>query len=326
MEDNLYNLFIVLAFVAVVLLVEGIYLVWAAYKGPNATSIETRLQSISAGWHGSSEKTDIYKRRLLSNSPRVERLLLQVPRIHLLDRFLVQSGLELTVSMFFSYSLMAFLGGFAIASLFNFLFWISLLCAFAAGLIPAMIVYSAGRKRLAIIEQQLPDAIELMSRALKSGHAFPTALEMAATEGAEPLANEFRTTFDEVNYGISMQEALMNFSYRVPSMDVRYMVIAIIIQRESGGNLAELLDKISSLIRDRHKLLGTIRVLSAEGRLSAWILGLLPFVLACVIYAINEKYMSILFIDPMGLKMIYISIAMMVVGIIVMVNIIKIRV
>lgn len=323
--DYLYYLFIVLAFVAVVLLLEGVYLMWNTYKGPNAFRIETRLQAVSAGWHGSPEKIEIHKRRLLSNSPKMERLLMQVPRIHSLDRFLVQSGLELNVSMYLTYTWMSFLGGFAIATLLNFIFLVSLLCAFITGLLPTIIIYNAGKKRMILIDEQLPDAIDLMSRALKSGHAFSSALEMVATEGTAPLASEFRTTFDEVNYGISMQNALMNLSYRVPSMDLRYLVIAVIIQRETGGNLSELLEKISSLIRERHKLFGTIRVLSAEGRLSAWILGCLPFIMALVIYLVNTEYMSILFTDPIGLKMVYLSISMMIIGIFVMSRIIKIR-
>jgi tight adherence protein B len=323
--DYLYYLFIVFAFIAVVLLLEGIYLMWNTYKGPNSGRIESRLQAISAGWHGSNESTNIYKRRLLSDSPKLERLLMQVPRIHHLDRFLVQSGLELSVSMYAGYTCMAFLGGFSIASLLNLTFLISLLCAFSAGTLPTIFIFNAKKKRLLKIEEQLPDAIDLISRALKAGHAFSSALEMVATEGTEPLSSEFRITYDEVNYGISMQDALMNLSYRVPSMDLRYMVIAIIIQRESGGNLAELLEKISSLIRARLKLFGTIRVLSAEGRLSAWILGCLPFVMALLIYLINTEYMSLLFTDPMGLKMVYISLSMMIIGIFIMSRIIKIR-
>ena len=323
--DYLYYLFLVFAFIAVVLLLEGMYIMWVTYKGPNAGRIETRLQAVSAGWHGSSESADISKRRLLSNSPKLERLLMEVPRIHSLDRILVQSGLELSVAMYVSYTCMAFLGGFAIASLLNLAFLISLLCAFSAGALPTILIVNAKKKRIVTIEEQLPDAIDLISRALKAGHAFSSALEMVATEGTEPLASEFRITFDEVNYGISMQDALMNLSHRVPSVDLRYMVIAIVIQRESGGNLAELLEKISSLIRDRLKLFGTIRVLSAEGRLSAWILGCLPFAMALVIYVVNTDYMSILFTDPMGLNMVYISLSMMVIGVFLMSRIIKIR-
>ena len=132
-------------------------------------------------------------------------------------------------------------------------------------------------KRLHRIEEQLPDALDLMSRALRAGHAFPTALKMVGDEMNDPLASEFRATFDEVNFGISTADALTNLATRVPSTDLRYFVIAVMIQRETGGNLSELLDSISAIIRDRIKLLGQVRVLSAEGKMSAWVLGAAAF-------------------------------------------------
>ena len=323
--DYLYYLFIVLAFIAVVLLLEGVYLTWNAYKGPEAVRIEKRLQSISAGWHGSEDST-LIKQRLLSNSPTLERLLMQIPRIHSLDRFLIQSGLELSVTGFLGYTCMTALGGMALASIFILPFYILILCALCAGALPTFFVLSERRKRLAKIEEQLPEAIDLISRALKAGHAFSGALQMVSTEGVEPISDEFRVTFEEVNYGISMQEALMNLSTRVPSMDLRYFVIAVLIQRESGGNLTEILENISSLIRARLKLLGNIRVLSAEGRLSAWILSCLPFALAMMVHLTNPEFLSVLWTDPVGLMLIGGALLMMVIGIFVMSRIIKIRV
>jgi tight adherence protein B len=324
--DYLYYSFIVFVFLAVVLLLEGIYFMWVSYNGPSAVVLDTRLQAITSGLHRSTADDSIYKRHLLSDSPKMERLLMHVPFINRLDRLLLQSGLELSVVMYVVYSCMAFLGGLATALFFSLPVLIALPCAFIAGVLPLIIVLRSKTKRIGKIEEQLPEAIDMIARALKAGHAFSAALEMVATEGTDPIAGEFGTTFKEVNYGISMQEALMNLSDRVPSTDLRYMVIAIVIQRESGGNLAELLEKISSLIRDRFKLFGAIRVLSAEGRLSAWILGCLPFVMAAVLYLINTEYMSILYTDPLGIMMLYGSLAMMIIGIFIMSRIIKIRV
>lgn len=323
--DFLYYLFLMIAFIAVVLFLEGVYLTWNAYKGPEAVRIEKRLQSISAGWQGSAEAR-LLKQRLLSNSPGLERILMRIPRINWLDRFLVQSGMSLSVTAFLSYICMSVLGGMAVAVLLNLTFITALLCTVVTGAIPVLFVLSARRKRLMKIENQLPEAIDLMARALKAGHAFSGALQMVSTEGTGPIADEFRITFDEVNYGISMQEALMNLSTRIPSMDLRYLVIAVLIQRESGGNLTELLENISSLIRARHKLLGTIRVLSAEGRLSAWILSCLPFALAMVVHLVNPEFLSVLWTDPAGLMLIGGALFMMVIGIFVMSRIIKIRV
>lgn len=324
--DYSYYLFISMIFIAIVLLLEGLYLLWNTYKGPEAVRIEKRLQAISAGWEDSTGQHNLIKERLLSDSPALERVLLEIPRIHSLDRLLIQSGMQLSVSSFLGYTCISAIGGMAIAALFNLHFTFTLLAFAAAGSIPFLLVLSERHKRLLKIEEQLPDAIDLMSRALKAGHAFSGALQMVASESADPIASEFRTTFDEINYGISMQDALMNLSTRIPSTDLRYLVIAVLIQRESGGNLAELLENISSLIRARLKLLGTIRVLSAEGRLSAWILGCLPFAMALVINIVNPGYLNVLFTDPLGHLLIGGSLTMMVTGIIAMWRIIKIRV
>jgi len=165
-----------------------------------------------------------------------------------------------------------------------------------------------------------------MGRAMLAGHAFPSALKMVGDEMPEPVAGEFRIVFDEVNYGISVQDALTNLATRVPSTDLRYFVISVLIQRETGGNLAELLANISALIRARLKLLGAVRVLSAEGRLSAWILTILPFVLAAVINFVNPNFLSLLWTDPVGKKMVGFMLAIMVLGIFWMWRVIKIRV
>lgn len=323
--DYLYFLFILLAFIAIVLFLEGAYFLWSAHKGPEAVRIEKRLQAISAGSRASRE-TNFIKQRLLSDSPVLERLLLQVPRIHGLDRLLIQSGLQLSVAGFLGYNIMAVLGGLSIAVLMNLSGLMTLVCTALLGSIPVLLILSARRKRIAKIEQQLPDAIDLMARALKAGHAFSGALQMVAEEGPEPIAEEFSVTFDEINYGIALQEALMSLSLRIPITDLRYFVIAVLIQRESGGNLSELLENISSLIRARLKLLGTIRVLSAEGRLSAWILSCLPFALAAVIHLVNPGFLSVLFTDPIGPTLVGGALTLMVVGVFIMSRIIKIRV
>ena len=322
--DTLYYLFLIFFFLAVVLFLEGVYLAWNAYRGPEAKRIQERLQAVSAGWTGA--ETALLKQRLLSNSPALERFLLEVPRIHTLDRLLQQSGMSLMVTHFLGYTAMAAMGGMASAALLGLPFSVMLLCAVTGSALPFFFVLSAKRKRLEKIERQLPEAIDLMARALKAGHAFSGALQMVSTDGPEPASGEFRLTFDEINFGVSVQDALMNLATRVPITDLRYFVIAVLIQRESGGNLAELLDKISGLIRDRLNLLGRIRVLSAEGRMSAWILSCLPFATALMINWVNPGFLTVLWTDPAGLMMIGAALGMMVIGIFAMSRIIKIRV
>lgn len=323
--DYFYYLFIILGFIAVVLFLEGSYLAWNAYKGPEAKRIERRLRSMSAGAHEGDELS-IVKKRLLAESPAMDRLLLGIPRIHQLDRLLLQSGLALNVAGFLWFTVMGGLAGFILASFFGLPLFAIIGAGVTAGALPLLYVLRAKHKRLATFEQQLPDALDLMGRALRAGHAFSGALKMLGDEMPEPVAGEFRTTFDELNYGISLQVALQNMATRVPSDDLRYFVIAVLIQRETGGNLTELLDSISALIRARLRLMGTIRVLAAEGSLSAWILSLLPFAMAIILNILNPKYMSILWTDPLGLTMVWIMLVMMVIGIYWMRRVIRIHV
>jgi tight adherence protein B len=323
--DFLYYLFVVLGFFAVVLFLEGVFLTWNAYKGPEKTRIAKRLQAISAGGSRGQSAT-LAKQRLLAQTPGLQNLLLSIPRIHLLDRLLLQSGLNLSVAAFLGVTLILTALGVVIATFLGFPLFLLIIAAIAAGALPLMYVLSAKTKRMTAIESQLPDALDLMGRAMRAGHAFPSALQMVGNEMSEPIASEFRTVFEEINYGISTQEALTNLSKRVPSTDLSYFVIAVLIQHETGGNLSELLGNISTIIRERLKLMGTIRVLSAEGKLSAWILTLLPFVLGATLQIVNPGFLNVLWTDPIGIKMSIIALCMMVFGIFAMSRIIKIRV
>jgi tight adherence protein B len=324
--DYLYYLFATLIFLAVVLLIEGAYLVWNSSKGPEAERIARRLRTMSAGSHGGEQSISIVKERLLSKMPVIQRVLLQMPRVGAMDRLLQQSGVTWSVSDFFGLTLLAFVVALFGSSFLPFDWIFRFAIATVVALLPYLYVTRAKAKRLDRIEQQLPDALDLMGRALRAGHAFPTALKMVGDEMSDPIATEFRVAFDEVNFGIAMPEALMNLATRVPSTDLRYFVIAVLIQRETGGNLSELLASISAIIRDRLKLLGQVKVLSAEGRMSAWVLGLLPFGAALMIQLTNPEFLEILYTDPGGRKMLAIVGVMMVLGVLAMRKIINIRV
>lgn len=323
--DILYILLIVLGFIALVLFFEGLYLSWNSYRGPEAKRIERRLQAMSAGAHGTKEAS-LVKQRLLSEEPWLARLLQSLPRVHQMDRLLQQSGLDWNMARFQGLTLAAAVIGFLFSMIMSFPWLAVIVVTLAFGAVPFLYVYNSKQKRLDKIEQQLPDALDMMSRAMQAGHAFPGALQMVGNESPEPIAGEFKLTFDEVNYGIPMQEALLNLATRIPSTDLRYFVIAVLVQRDTGGNLSEILGKISKLIRERLKLLATIRVLSAEGRLSAWILTILPFVLAILISIINPRLMSMLWTDETGRKLIAGAATLMIIGIFWMWRMIKIRV
>ena len=326
LSGNLFSAFILLAFIALVLLLEGLYLTWNAYRGPEARKIERRLRAMSAGGSGGAEAS-ILKQRLLSEAPTLQRWVLGLPRIGELDKLLQQSGSTWSVTVFVVITLIVGIGSFVLVGFVPLLHWVfCVLIAVGAGALPFLYILRKRRKRMQQIEQQLPDALDLISRALKAGHAFPSGLQMVSEEAKDPIAGEFRIVHDEVNFGVAVPIALMNLANRVPSTDMRYFIIAVLIQRETGGNLTELLGNISTLIRERLKLLGKVRVLSAEGRMSAWILCALPFVLAGVINLIHPKFMAVLWTDPMGLKMIYAALVMMMLGALWMRKIIRIRV
>src|ERR1700693_3355308 len=293
--NSFFPIFLALIFVAVVLLLEGLYMLWNSYRGPEAKKIEKRLRIISAD-SDSSPQSFALKNSMLSEVPMLERILLSVPRIHNLDRFILQSGLEWTVAKLFLLTVIFWFGSYVIAQSYgNFLSpSFRLAIATAAALLPFLYVQRKRSKRLRKIEQQLPDALDLIGRALRAGHSLPASLKMVGEEMAEPIAKEFAITHDEVNFGVTLQQALTNLSRRVPITDLRYFVVAVLIQRETGGNLTEVLTNLSHLIRNRLKLHAKIKVMTAEGRISAWTLGLLPFGLAALMYMGNPEFISVL--------------------------------
>jgi tight adherence protein B len=323
---NLFYAFMVFAFLAAVLLLEGLYLTWQAYHGSQAKRIERRLRAVSVGASAGAE-TSILKQGMQADAGPLGRLLVALPRMQDLGRLLQQAGSGWSVPFFAVLTLLAGVVGFFLASLVPLLHWVIVLAAAAgAALLPLLFILRKRAERMRTIVAQLPDALDLISRALKAGHAFPAGLQMVGEEGRDPIAAEFRTVHDEINFGVAVPAALTNLANRVPSPDIRHFVIAVLIQRETGGNLTELLANISGLVRERLKLVLKIRVLSAEGRLSAWVLCALPFALALVINTINPKFMAVLWTDPMGLQMIYAALVMMVLGALWMRKIIRIRV
>ena len=322
---NLFPLFMVLAFVAVVLFIEGAYLIWNSYKGPEARRIEERLRALSDGI-GASEHTSILKQRMLSATPIFEKILQAIPGINHFDKLLTQSGLNWTVAKFVTLTIAAAIAGYTIAMLAHVILFFALALSILTASFPFLFVYRKQQTRMRKLEQQLPDALDLISRALKAGHAFASGMKMVSDEMPAPIADEFRAVHDEVNFGISLQQALYSLGVRVPSTDLRYFVIAVLIQRDTGGNLTEVLGNLSALIRERLKLLAKVRVLSAEGRMSVIVLGSLPFALAGIINLLNPGFMAVLWTDSLGLKMVNSALFMMVMGIFWMRKIVKIHV
>ena len=224
-----------------------------------------------------------------------------------------QAGLELTVSRLLAFSFIAgILGGLAAYSLFNIL--IALLVFAVAAALPILNVAWKRSKRLRKFNAQLPDTLDLLSRSLGVGHAFSEALHQVGSEMPDPIATEFRITFEEQKLGLTIKAALDRLSERVPLADLRLCVTAMHIQRETGGNLSEILEKVAQTIRERFKLLEDFRTMTTSARGSAWILCGLPFGLVFVLTIINPEYMSVLIHDQRGHYVIAVAIMLQLLG------------
>ncbi|MDN2711247.1 type II secretion system F family protein [Janthinobacterium sp. SUN118] len=324
--DLVFYGFAVLLFAACILMVEGAWLWWSGTHGSAARRINRRLRLMAARGEAGGERVSILKQRRYARAPGLDRLLRRAPQAAQLDRLLLQSGLSWSVAQFLGGT-----GAVLLAALLLLAAWPmplpgALLLLGVAGGGPVMVVLRARAARLQKIEAQLPEAADFLARALRAGHSFSNVLQMVGDELNEPISGEFKMAHEEINYGVPMNEALQNLAARIPLTDLRYLVIAVLVQRESGGNLAEVLVSIARIIRARLKLLGQVRVLSAEGRMSAWVLGLMPVVMIGVMALVNPQYISLLWTDPSGIKLLWYAAGMVALGVVWMRKVIRIRI
>jgi tight adherence protein B len=326
MMDAVFYGFSVLLFAAVILLIEGAYLWWSGTHGGGAQRIARRLRLMSGGSDAAREQVSILKQRRYSSSEWLDKILQRLRLAHAIDRALLQSGLRWSVAQFIGASLAGLLVTLLLVQMRPVPALAKAVLSLMFMCVPFVLMRRARAARLIKIEEQLPEAADFLARAMRAGHSFSNVLQMVGTELPEPLSGEFRAAHEEINYGVPMNEALYNLADRIPLTDLRYLVIAVVIQRESGGNLAEILGNISYIIRERLKLIAKVRVLSAEGRLSAWILGLMPFCVMLFMLVVNPKYVNPLWTDPTGVKMLWASAGMILVGALWIRRLVQIRV
>jgi tight adherence protein B len=323
--DSDYALFVIVGFLAVVLLIDGIFLLWVDTRSPELQRIKQRLRTMATGEAGVTSSA-LVKQRLLSEIPAVHQWLSRVPMATRLDSLLLQASSSQNLAQLLAVCLLGSAVGLLLLGMMGANAWwagfvsLTLLC------VPLLRLLWRRANRLQKMRAQLPDTLDLICRALRAGHAFSAALATVGSEAPEPIASEFKITFDEINFGISTKNALLNLANRVPLADMRYFVLAVIIQLETGGNLANLLSMLAHMIRERFKLFGRIRVLAAEGKLSAYILTALPFFVTGVLQLVNPNYVRVLFTDPSGQRLISIALVMMGFGIVLLWRITKIRV
>jgi tight adherence protein B len=323
--DQGFILFGVLLFVAVVLALEGLYHLWTTHHSAEAKRIAARLRMLD----GAPPQAPMSLERLDPAQQQGwlhDSLLGQLQPVQQLHDWVRTSGTGRTLGQVLLASAMLCLAGILLALLQGAGGLVALACAPTLAALPWIWVVQRRAKRIERLQQQLPLALDLIGRALRAGHTLSSALKMAGDEVSDPLGCEFRQLCDEVNFGMSMSEALPRLSQRVPLADMRYLAVAVMIQREAGGNLTELLDSLAALVRSRFKLCGQVRTYSAEGKLSAWILGLMPFVVAGFMQLTNPEFLATLWTDPTGRKLASSALVMMAVGALWMRQIIRIRV
>jgi tight adherence protein B len=312
--DIIFYGFAVFLFAAVIFGIEGGYLWWISTHGAAAQRVTRRLQ-IMSGTGGRSERISILKQRRYSRHEGFDRILHSWQLANQIDQLLLQAGSKWSVEHFIGASFVSLLVGLALVMRWPLPLGLRLPLALLFIAVPYVLARRARLRRLVRIEGQLPEAADFIARALRAGHSFTNVLQIVGNELPEPLSGEFRLAREEINYGVPMSEALHAMADRIPLTDLRYLIIAVLIQRESGGNLAEILGNISQIIRGRLKLAAQVRVLSAEGRLSAWILGSLPFGVGAAMVFLNPKYIAVLWTDPIGIKMIWASVVMLTAGV-----------
>ncbi|MBI9079966.1 MAG: type II secretion system F family protein [Pseudodesulfovibrio sp.] len=288
--------------------------------------VKGRLKAL-AMTNATDEKIDLVIRDVsMSEVPWFNRFLEKMQLASMITRLIKQADTKGSAGVYLLLcALLAFVGMYAGYFVSNRL-WVSILIGWGLGYLPIMRLKRLKAKRMDRFQQQLPEALDLMGRALKAGHTFGGGMRMVADEFDDPISSEFRQTIGEINYGMDVGRALNGLLNRVDCLDLKFFVVSVNIQRETGGNLAEIITKIASLVRERFVLFGKVKILSAEGRLSAKILVALPFLITGILYIVNPDYISLLWTREMGKGLIWVSITSMTVGVLIIRRIVQIKV
>ena len=314
------------AFVIGIGLVMGVYIAITKLPGYMAQrKLQGRLEELASPIDEPAPNS-LVKVSEAGPLPALERMISGTSRGSSMSRWIEQSGMKFSIT-----------GVLMIATVFG------ILCAIAVTMLtrsplgipagaaigfalPFMFLKYKRTKRLRKFEEEFPEALDLIARALKAGHAFATGLKMAADELSEPVGPEFRKTFDEQNFGLPLKDALENLTLRIPILDVRFFATAVLIQRETGGNLSEILENLAHVVRERFKILRQVRVYTAHGRLTGYVLLALPAVLGIALSFINPDHMNMLFRERIGQILLMVAIGMQTAGYIWIKQVVKIEV
>jgi tight adherence protein B len=289
------------------------------------TAVRQHLEDIQAG-PVATGGTSILKDEVSGSTQWLDDVAKQLPGYSWLSQLISQSGKTWQAGPVLAGCLCAMVVVWWLASLMISSMGLSGCLGVAVGGAPILYLWIVRELRVNRFDNLLPEAVDLMSRGLKAGHAISAVLEMVGNEVGDPVGSEFRKMAEEQSLGIPMREAMNNLVTRVPRDDVRFLSAAVLLQKETGGNLVQILDKTAAVMRERARLRGQLRIYTAQGRITGWILCAAPFAMFALISLVNKEYEKPLFTDPTGLKMVYTGLGMMILGVLVIRKIIDIKV
>ena len=315
---------LVLMFLVLLLLMFGLL---AFLLKPTAMekAVEDQLASIEGGHSSVADRTTILKDKAV-RSTAVDEIAKGLPWAESGSRLIKQAGKDWSFGSLSAVSFIGAIGGYGLSTLFSVTFVFSILFAIGLAVAPYVYLIVTREIRFKQFSDLLPEAVDLMSRGLRAGHSIQAVLEMVGNEIADPVGIEFRALHKEQTLGLPIRDAMMGLVQRVPVDDMRFLATAVLLQKESGGNLAQILDKTANVIRERARLRGQLRIYTAQGRITGWLLGSAPFIMFGLINLVNHNYEKALFSDPFGLKMVYFGLGLMVIGILAIRKIIDIKV
>jgi tight adherence protein B len=319
----------------IALVFTGVFVVAALLLTASGTGASERVKQtlarldailVTEGQRGNDDLVDIRKQELLSAIPLLNRLLVQLELTPKLRRLLYQADVKLTPGGLLLLSLTFWVLAAYLIYMRTGVLLVALILALIPAALPFVFVVQKRAKRFRKFEEGLPPTLEMMVSALRAGNSLVSAIGLVSREAPDPIGREFRVCYDEQNYGLELRTAMENLAIRIPIQDIRILITAILIQKDSGGNLAEVLEKCSQVIRERFRLKKEIRIKTAQGRLTGLTLSALPLILGFLLYLVNPKGISLLWHHPLGLKMLYTASVMTLVGGLIIRKIVRIRV
>lgn len=295
-------------------------------KAADRAKLEQRLAQTLDYRLEETQQARLAKDDLLSEIPVLNEWLRRAQPAKQLQRFIEQADLQMTVMRLLLFAVLAGFLGLLATSLFSSSILVQLTMGLLAAMFPFFYVYRKRQQRLHKFLTDLPEALELLGRSLAVGHSLAESLHIVSTELPAPVGTEFHRTYEEQNLGLSMTFALQNLAERVPLLDLRICLTAMQIQRETGGNLSEILDKVATTIRQRFQILEDLKTLTTSSRISAWVLCGIPFLVAFVSTWLNPEYMSVLWYDPTGQKLLALAAGLQVIGMLTVRKILQIKI